>query len=404
MACDGKLLMDRGSGSSTAQDGGVDAGAGGSKPRLAISGGSTGESGGSGGRTGQMETGGAVNAAGGAVNAAGGAVNAADGAVNTGGTFPQGSGGTIPVGAGGAFIYPDCPGLPSYGVGGIGVGGNMLYLLPATKSHWNGNAADCPSSAPESGSACTAADGEICTYDPSSMHPADAGPPGWYFCVAKDATQNFWVNIDTNEEYVSTPTTCPAVQPAEGQSCTTPSDVTMGCGYPGAACYCGQDGKATWHCIDGSPKKPAALPTALDPSKRVVDLTEDDRQAWCEWYDCNIVYSRYVPQVEGDHTVDPACAASDNLFENGTWAQLPLNLCMGNLRISTCEAKLQDLTDCLSTFRQDWPIGAGCARYFATPGCSGTIAVANDENYKGGRGGASGSGPGLAIDCSVRFQ
>jgi hypothetical protein len=405
MACDGTLLLDRGNRSSTAFDGGVDASAGGNISPPPSSGGMPGESGGSGGRTGRTESGGVMVAAGGkssaaggktsavggAMNAAGSTMNAADGAIGMGGNLSQGSGGTF-----GVADYPDCttPG---------GRGGESA-ASPATMNRWNGNGADCPSDAPEIGSECTVADGELCVYEASSVSSRDAGMPGWYACVAKGATHNVWVMPDAAYWIEHNSPTCPAVQPAETEDCVVDSINSSFCHYPGAGCFSCSNSTATWHCVDGPPWKLAVLPDGLDASKRVVDLSEDDRRRWCEWYDCNIVDIRATPQVEGDHTVATGCVSAGELFDNGTWAQLPTPLCMGNLRVSRCEATLQELTDCLSTFQYGWPIGAGCGRYFATPGCSGTIAVADDANYKGARGGAGGIGPGLAIDCSVRVQ
>jgi hypothetical protein len=353
---------------------------------------------------------------------AGSAANAEGGSPATGGTGAGGTGGSVfagdgpggkiatggtvgTPGTGGTLNTFTCPGTG--GTFPFGSGGGAGYIGITATTHWNGNPSKCPSTAPDEFSDCTAPEGTLCAFNATHAAPSlDAGVEmgsGFFTCVSKDQKTDVWYKTSEWDN----PADCPATQPAEGATCEQyDAGPNASCYYPGASCWCIAEGGAqTWRCIQQgtNPPAPPGPPASPHFTKHVNDLDDAERESWCEWYSCDVAYNGAYPvETQGGYTIDPACAASDAFTNNGTFAQLPVSYCKDNLALSTCEAPISDLSDCVLTFRTNTPSPGGCGRYFATPGCSGTIVVANDENYKGGRGGASGAGPGLAIDCSVR--
>lgn len=55
---------------------------------------------------------------------------------------------------------------------------------------------------------------------------------------------------------------------------------------------------------------------------------------------------------------------------------IPEEYCRGNLALSTCEAPLSELSDCILTVIDScWPAPHGCARFMDRPNCHGTMAI-----------------------------
>jgi hypothetical protein len=136
-------------------------------------------------------------------------------------------------------------------------------------------------------------------------------------------------------------------------------------------------------------------------------LTDVERQEWCEWYSCgnNSSDARMNAETPGsttDHYSGTQCGATDSFASPGVIAGLSIADCVSNLAISACKATVSELNDCVTAFRADvYAPLTSCGRYFTTPGCSGTIAIA-DSDYDGPRGGPT--FPGLPLTCPVKLR
>jgi hypothetical protein len=115
--------------------------------------------------------------------------------------------------------------------------------------------------------------------------------------------------------------------------------------------------------------------------KRVVDLTDQDRRQWCEWFVCALLDGKTLepqPLTSDGYTTRNACQVTD-FSANGVLDQgLSLDECIGNLELSKCQATMSDLDDCVLAFYD--PHITSCGPYLATSGCSGTIASVGQSN------------------------
>ena len=200
------------------------------------------------------------------------------------------------------------------------------------------------------------------------------------------------------------------------------------CFYPPyITCTCSIEGfDNAWHCEDLSAPLivDGTHPASIDEMKRVRDLTDAERQTWCEWYAVlNSVYRPPLPLppetplTPHGYTTNQPCTVSAAGFQcrGAVPTSLPISYCKGNLALSECEAPLSELNDCVLTMQRECrPSPFGCAPYLGAPGCSGTIVTALGPNGIGGNsstGGSTGTAgpdgsdstdPGSA--CSVRVQ
>jgi hypothetical protein len=185
---------------------------------------------------------------------------------------------------------------------------------------------------------------------------------------------------------------CPTEQPATGSSCSGHAD--SNCFYPNMiACSCALSGGGNWECAGGAPPQPSH-PTTLDETKPINQLTDAEREAWCEWY---------LVAIQGPGLPDPplspltpdglatqtGCTKGD-IFDHKCAAiipELPPEYCKGNLALSTCEAPVSKLSDCVLTVAGGcWPAPYGCGSYLSTPGCAGTMAIHSVDGPDSGKG------------------
>jgi hypothetical protein len=145
-------------------------------------------------------------------------------------------------------------------------------------------------------------------------------------------------------------------------------------------------------------------PTTLDESKPINQLNDDERRAFCAWYQLTWREPGFpeppeTPLSPEGFTTNTACAMGNRFPCSAAIPDLPTSYCIGNLSLSSCSAPVSELADCLLTVQDRcWPSPHGCPRYFEKPGCSGTL-VNSVEPIAGGYGGANG-----LPDCSVRVQ
>jgi hypothetical protein len=88
--------------------------------------------------------------------------------------------------------------------------------------------------------------------------------------------------------------------------------------------------------------------------------------------------------------------------------EYPASACVANLAISSCEATLGDLTDCVLTVRAGQPAPHGCARYLTAIGCGETIVLADLDSASNACSACAGAGGGAARPfpeaCRLRGQ
>jgi hypothetical protein len=241
----------------------------------------------------------------------------------------------------------------------------------------SGNSADCPAQAVEASTACFAAEGTVCAY--TRPDPETATQQEYLECTCRAdcggaAPVTRW---DCHSVIMGVQAPCPEEKPEDGSSCfgLRGND----CYYPTETeCSCrGDSQSATWKCTSQGPQ-PGAHPTGIDESTRVSDLSADQRAAWCDWLTQREPGYPPWPELEPD---------SDGYYPNDTCAdtqylscavRMPLSYaasaCVANLKLSSCEASLYDLTECVLTLRYRTN-EHGCGHYIDVPGCDGTIAL-----------------------------
>jgi hypothetical protein len=317
------------------------------------------------------------------------------------------------VGAGGVAGHVASGGSAS---GGVDAGGAMLPVASGgstsrdagrgTPPRWMGNPSDCPSAQPVHGTSCSAALGRTCAYYTPSQ-----GASIYNFCDCLPATETItlWSCVDNG----ATGTNCPSTQPEEGSSCAAANGP---CQYPRhTTCTCASPSSGDeWHCQnpDEPPLSDGTHPTTLDETKRVRDLTDADRQAWCEWYGV-VQYAVYrppnslpaeTPLSPAGYTTNTACSFSYSGFacSGAMPLSLPISYCKGNLGLSQCDAPVSELSDCVLTMQRECrPSPFGCALYLRARGCSGTIVTAPDT----GDAGAGAINPfDTSLGCPVRVR
>lgn len=320
----------------------------------------------------------------------GGSKLAADGTPGAGGTI--GSGGTL------ANTGTNAGGGANAGAGGSRTSGSGgASGMPAM---WKGNPSACPGTAPATDATCSS-EGANCGYWTN-----DGNNYTECRCVAESATALGW---DCIAGQASTPACPHDAQPTNGTSCF---------GFKGSLCpypprmVCSCDPNVSnpdWLCLDPNPVLPG--PTAmLDTSKPVSEISDADRQAFCEWFATGQAGPGFPPPADMPPAADGTSGNTGCSYNNGAACRveyptpLPVNLCKANLALSTCKAPLSDLIDCAVTvFNACLPSPRGCGPYLASPGCPGTIIKPFNSQAgligMGGKGGFDQS-----PDCAIRVQ
>ncbi|MCK6537308.1 MAG: hypothetical protein L6Q84_30430 [Polyangiaceae bacterium] len=269
-------------------------------------------------------------------------------------------------------------------------------LQVSEQERWLGNAADCPETLPAQEGPCQAAEGRTCRYSSG----AAGGQQTTSLCGCWEAGEGE-LRWDCYLNQVAA-YDCPDVQPANGAGCEGLRGAH--CWYPPRVeCECASSGEATWKCSDTSRQLPGH-PTGIDGAKPVSELDAAERDAWCQWYLSAYRGVGFPPPAAGPLTPDGMTTMTGCTFGQpfrfqctASIPELPLEYCVGNLALSTCQAPVSELSDCvLTAIGECWPSPHGCARYLSRPGCAGTIAVPATAGSSGGAGG----GP----SCSVKVQ
>jgi len=293
----------------------------------------------------------------------------------------------------------------------------MLVEEEPADEPWTGNAADCPT-IPVAGTVCSVAEGQVCTFDVESEVNEGHHERSLCGCFEASSSERRWYCYMGE----SSPWECPVEEPSNGESCV--GHFGTSCNYPErTVCSCSED-TGGWSCVeDGRDNIPA--PPTVPVGTAVNALSDQQRADWCDWYTTVFNgpgYPEPTPAAidANGYTVNTGCNFGWEFPCQGMVPTLSSDYCEGNLRLSTCEAPIAELSDCLRTIVDScWPSPHGCARYLERPGCDGTIVVST-AGYDGSSGastggtGGTGSVPpgttggtspgGRGAACSIRVQ
>jgi hypothetical protein len=298
-----------------------------------------------------------------------------------------------------------CASAPSARIGEAGSAGQSSASSGALQDL--AEVPDCPASVPAQADACTVRENGVCAY--FGEEPTDPTRSFYVECACRafcgsSATERHWdCYRRTNGPLIE----CPATPPNEGDSCFGLKGEE--CNYPvEVTCRCPSEADdSTWHC-ESEQLEPAQHPDVVDEGTVVRDLSDAERQAWCEWYTQTPgfpVRPNLEPTPDGYYPATVGCVES-----NGTdgcaltkSTGLSTEACVANLALSSCEATVRDLNDCVLTLDEHVASPYGCGRYIDAPGCAGTIVDGGPSNGQfEGSGGTSGGLEGHV--CTVRVR
>lgn len=369
LACSGRLKVgDKTPNQGTSGEGGAGSDAvGGSHSNGASSGASHGASAGMGGGSGEASAaGGSLGLSGsGGTGATGGAGAAAGagGAGGAGGTGGTASGGTAPSTGGTA---PAAGSGNSNGASGAGGLPDWLDDVPPQEPV-DGSDDDCPIGPLPPDGDCAEL-GQLCgyqwegsTYQECQCRRTSGGGQRWS-CDA--------FNGDL--------THCPTTAPEHDSDCY--GFFGLVCPYPPSReCGCNSSTEV-WDCpAPVEPERPDP-PEDLDPERSITEMSDEERQQWCDWYSALAAGPGHPPVA--DVVVDESgyALAGCKFDVEGCQAALAIvsrAQCIANLEQSECGAPLSLLTKCTGDM-----FSGGCGRadqecieFFDTPQCSGTIVT-----------------------------
>ena len=222
-------------------------------------------------------------------------------------------------------------------------------------------------------------DGEACSVELATCRSARGAQE--CMCVEWGAKDLRWY-CDSTKVALN----CPDEMPVPGSDCFGHFE-TM-CSYPvGDRCGCDL-ASISWRC--SSPRLPhfPVAPSSPDANTPIDRLDAEGRAQYCEWYSFLPWGSDSMQEqeVDAEGKAGGACAAGFQPACFGTVVMLSAKQCAQNLALSTCSAPLAQLTDCVTTMYSQCALSGygqcaclpsphGCARFFETPGCSGTLVI-----------------------------
>lgn len=283
--------------------------------------------------------------------------------------------------------------------------------FPVATNRWIGNPADCPGAPPATGSNCGPED-LICAY--SYQNPNNPAQQEYEECGCRegcdvDAPVLRW-DCYRNAS-VGFGGLCPSEQPEHGTSCFGLKGTT--CYYPTEVeCQCpNESGNDNWDCRTQLVAL-AALPGTFPEDTRIRDLSDMDRQAWCEWLTAPEPGfpgpAEVPPDPDGYYPAMGCATQSGTLGCPGILMphNFPASACVANLALSSCQAPLGDLTDCVLTVRYQQRAPHGCARYLTAPNCGDTIILSTGGSALDAGAGTAGTtaAPTGADACRLRIQ
>jgi hypothetical protein len=174
---------------------------------------------------------------------------------------------------------------------------------------------------------------------------------------------------------------CPEAQPEHGSDCF--GYYGLLCNYPERVeCLCRGEEGLGWECQGPEPRPDYLQPPSVpSPERLITELDAEDRAAWCRWFVAAESGPGYAERPdaavdENGYTQNTSCSLGAEAFPcNAAVGAHSRAQCADNLALSSCEAPISELTDCVATIYSQAcaPLEHGCARFFEKPGCSGTL-------------------------------
>jgi hypothetical protein len=259
------------------------------------------------------------------------------------------------------------------GEAGQGVTGGSGDNEPISTTPWPGNDSSCPDQPAMWEEPCELEEGVTCAYYYQQANNPQSTSYNECTCRAFCGGEQKW---DCYRQITGPYMECPANEPEQDSGCF--GSKGLECYYPtNVTCECPTEGdEPTWDCgIEGTPA--GEHPTVVEESKLVGELSAEERAAWCAWYapvEPGFPQPQVFPADEDGFYPDTGCNTSGTLGCNVARPNdLPAGACEANLALSTCEATVFDLNDCVLSMKTGTPSPNGCARYIEAPGCSGTL-------------------------------
>lgn len=286
-----------------------------------------------------------------------------DGGVETGtgGTTPASTAGVI--GSGGAS---------SSSVGSAGTAGAPLVpddswvdeVTPTPAA--SGSSEECPEGPLARGSECPS-DGLTCRYHYESTEHQEC------FCRRTSDDRQVWQCSEWHNREA-----CPLEPPADLSGCY--GSFGLVCVYPELECTC-RSATEAWECPRPAVYEVPEPPEMPEPDRLVAELTDEERDTWCQWYSLirHEGPGHALPEdrpVTGEYTDGVGCIFRAGFCE-ATVPKLSKSECVANLSLSECESPLANLTGCvIDMFSNDCgPFEYSCLDYLATPNCEGTVVL-----------------------------
>ncbi|HEU5077323.1 MAG TPA: hypothetical protein VFU02_24195 [Polyangiaceae bacterium] len=251
---------------------------------------------------------------------------------------------------------------------GGGSWADEIQQVPAV----SGSSEGCPTGPRAPDSECET-DGLACRYqygDGSALSQQQC------YCVRTSGNSHVWRCF-----HGSADERCPAAPPEHGSDCY--GYFGLGCVYPPEfECSC-DSSEGTWDCPSSEIEQPPEPPETIDPTLLVAELTDEERQAWCEWYSGLHAGGPGHPPVadlpvEGGYA-RAACSIS-RVYCEAAIPALSVAQCVANLSLSACESPLSNLTGCAIDMigLTCGPFDYSCLDYLETPDCAGSIILRAD--------------------------
>ena len=226
-----------------------------------------------------------------------------------------------------------------------------------------GSSEVCPNGLITGQTACET-DGVRCRYQYGSAYNQEC------WCSRIWGDQQIWGCMDWKN-----PERCPLEEPEDLSACD--GFVGLACWYPRSGeCACRGD-TGVWDCPQNKFFEVADPPELPASDRLVAELTDEERDTWCEWY--SLIPHDVPPEdrpITGEYTEGVGCVYPVE-FCQAVLPRLSKSECIANLSLSDCEATMETLTGCvIDMFSNDCgPFEYSCLDYLETPDCAGTIVL-----------------------------
>jgi hypothetical protein len=141
-----------------------------------------------------------------------------------------------------------------------------------------------------------------------------------------------------------------------------------------------------WSCEPSEEEDEVPLaPEEVDPDTAIRDLTDSERSAVCEWIqiqeDRGVGFApRDNAPVEADGLTNGGCQFGHQFQDTLARPTVSPGQCAANLALSSCNASVAELADCVIATTGGGIIHArSCGPYLEKTGCNGTVLWAYNE-------------------------